>query len=222
MTRVYNNPIDLNEETKGRLFLWEGAVLETKSLLEMADRSLEALKNQGHITEERDKYIEALKTFREDTPDADILKKEFDQSYYRPFPAESECFEISNVSRLLAIVIFCQILNPGNKKKGVVASNPRSFMSPNFELSDQLTSICNSIFQSEEEHLKFKNLCSKLLEVRNTLIAHADGEAYDVKRSDYLVTMRSHRDGLKGIDFSFWLSFLEKMRVGILEVANHK
>lgn len=206
-------------EVRGRLWLWESAVLQTQQLLFLAERSRSGAEQQ-HIHDELDAYNKSLRDFARGKPDHEegVLKlsvaKEFDSQHPRAFPTWTECMTIHDACIELAIVYFSQILISGYQDTGSAAKSDKPFR------DQHLNTIASMVFPDQSDIDRFFDFCEQVLTARNKMIGHADGEAFAIEHGTPVSKMKSYRQAWEHIDLKYWASFLERLRIGILEYAN--
>ena len=206
-------------EVRGRLWLWELAVSQTQQLLFLAKRSKIGAEQQ-HIRDELNAYTKSLQDFARGRPDykegnlKSSVKKEFDAQHPRAFPTLIECMTIHDACIELAIVYFSQILNIGHADTGSAAKSDKIFR------DQHLNAIASMVFPDQPDNDRFFDFCKQILTARNKMIGHADGEAFDIQHGTPISKMKSFRQAWEHIDLTYWASFLERLRVGILEYAN--
>lgn len=197
-------------ETRGRLWLWSGALEECKRLLELAVRA-EAEMKSTTAQEKEQRFTNALHEFScaqpDYTPEMQKLSHlvAFKKIQQREFGAETDCFSITNYFRMLAIVFSCQIFNIGYGVERKAAQNTKAFV--NFHLGN----ILRTVFTTPEDREQFDRLCSQLIAARNEMIGHADARAFSIVHGHPISTMRMSIDAIQDIDFQYLASILEPL-----------
>jgi len=206
-------------EIVGRLWLWAQSISMTQQLLGLAFRA-NIGKNQDTQINERDNYIKNLNEFVKNQPDYKpdtIFSTQqimFDNIYYRPYPTWNECISMHDACVELAIVYFCQILNDGYHSDNSSASNSRAFRDFHFP------PILKRTFKNEDEFNKFEILKKQLTTARDKMIGHADGDSYSIQHGNPVSTIKGSVSLWREIDFGFWSSFLETMRIETYNYTN--
>lgn len=202
-----------------RLWLWAHSIEKTKELLNLSRRS-KIGENQSSQISERDLYIQKLNEFVKKQPDykpGTMLisqRQKFNEIYPRQFPTWSECVYINEACIELAIVYFCQIFNDGFGQENSASKNNKSFR------NEHLTILLSKVFMNEESLNKFTKLKDIILTARDKMIGHADADAYSISHGIPISTMKAPRQIWSEIDFDFWISFLEPLRIATYNYAN--
>lgn len=205
-------------ELKGRFLLWEAAISQTHHLLCIALRALEATEQENIRDQDRidtEKFHEFRKTLP-DYKEGTIYSSHyiaFDSVYKKKFPALVECFSIHDACVELAIIYFCQILNPGNPDLGNASKNDKNF------IDKYLNEIANKALTVDEAE-KFKTLCIDLKTARDKMLAHADAKEFNIQHGVSITSMKMYCQAWKNIDIKFWQSILDRLRISILEYCN--
>jgi hypothetical protein len=76
------------------------------------------------------------------------------------------------------------------------------------------------VFPDQSEIDRFFDFCKQILTARNKMIGHAAGEAFDIQHGTPISKMKSYRQAWEHIDLAYWVSFLERLRISILEYEN--
>ena len=196
-------------ELVGRLWLWSQSISKTQHLLEMAFRTNIAKQDELRI-QEHDDYANRLNEFskqefgHKEGKTLPSHRRESDELYPRPFPTWLECCAIHDAFAELAIVYFCQIFNSGRSQEGETAKNDENFR------KEHLAKILAIVFPTIEEMANFESLKVSLLTVRDKVIGHSDGEAYNITHSSPVSIKKGPNISWRNIDFEFWYSSLEK------------
>jgi hypothetical protein len=210
--------VENKNELKGRFWLWVSAISQTQDLLHLASRSFEAKDQEnivGQFKVDNDKFHEFRKTlpdYKEETMNVNHFSM-FNSIYKKKFPELVECFSIHDACIELAIVYFCQIMNPGNSDPGNASRNDRSF------IDMHLNKIASRAL-SGEEMLKFNSLCVELKTARDKMLGHADAKAFNINHGEQVSSMKMHRQSWQEIDINFWREILEKLRISTLKYSN--
>lgn len=206
-------------EILGRLRLWSYVLDECHSVLKIAKRA-ETEMNSEEAYAKHDRYSKALQEFAQTQPDyiAGTLKHShalaFEQIQQKEFPAFTDCFLIKNYCHMLAVVLFCQIFNPGYSDEGKVAGNNKTFISLHFE------SILHSLFKTPKDKSDFDALLEKCLWARDKMIGHADGKAFEVIHGTPISKMKHLHSAIEGIDFIYMEKIVKPLSNAVLEYAN--
>lgn len=205
-------------EIKGRLWLWSSAISECQTLLELADRANIAMKDE-RLEARLLKYTEGLNEFARIQPDHEEgIQKHSHSIAYRAthseeFPTFQDCLHTKNYSMMLAIVFFCQLFNQGFAQTGIAAANNKQF------IDAHLGKILDKVFVTSTERMTFDQFCDQLKNARNTMIGHADANAFEIVHGDQLSTMKHYTKAIKGLDIEYWRSFLESLRLEIMRYS---
>ncbi|MBA3680872.1 MAG: hypothetical protein H0W73_06855 [Bacteroidetes bacterium] len=213
----------MNQKTEneqvGRLWLWANAILQTQYLLKLAFRAEEAKREKFRIDEMED-YFKRLQEFAKTQPDykegstKSSHQTLFNELHSQVFPTWSECAQTYDTAIELAIIYFCQVFTSGNSLSGSVAENNKTFK------DEHLSIILDRVFQTQEEKEKFGILKTKIILARDKAIGHADGTTYEIIHGSTVSTMKGPKNYWRDIDFIFWNSFLERMRIASYNYAN--
>ncbi|MBU6995865.1 hypothetical protein [Ferrovum myxofaciens] len=205
-------------EIRGRLWLWASAISECKTILNLL-RKNEAELTSGRPAERDNDNSEAFQAFAKNQPDYTpgmqklshhIAFLEISPSAY---PASSDCFHIRNYGQMLAVVLFCQTLNKGNRHDGTVAGNTKIF------ISTHLDEIVRSLFQTEAEREEFYRLRDVCLVARDQMIGHADGAAFQLEHGYPVSRMNSLHTAVTLVDFEYMGRIMEPLRLAIMDYA---
>jgi hypothetical protein len=203
-------------ELRGRLWLWDLAVTQTQQLLFLAERSKSGAEQQ-HIRDELDAYNKSLRDFVRGKPDHEegVLRlsvvKEYDAQNRRAFPTWVECMAIHGACIELALIYFSQVLNVGHADIGSAAKRDKPFR------DQHLKAIASTVFSEKSDMDRFFNLFEQILAARDQMIGRADGKAFGIQHGNTVSTMKTYRQAWEHIDLEYWSSFLERLRIGILE-----
>lgn len=208
------------QELKGRFWLWVSAISKTQDLLYLAARSWDAL-NQENIRAQDKENIEKFHEFRKTLPDYKEGTKSlshvalFNSSHKKDFPELVECFSIHDACVELAVIYFCQILNPGNSDPGNASKNDKAFIEKHLSEIAQRALIDTA---GEIEH--FNKLCAELKTARDKMLGHADAKAFNIQHGEQISSMKLHRQAWQNIDINFWRNILERLRISTLKYCN--
>ena len=76
------------------------------------------------------------------------------------------------------------------------------------------------MFTNNDDLEKFNKLKDVIVTARNKMIGHADANAYSIRHRTPVSTMKGPKNIWRNIDFDFWVSFLEPMRIATYNYAN--
>ena len=206
-------------EIKGRLYLWHNAVSECKSILDLAKKAKEAI-YQKNIIDEDKKYMQEYHDFLETQDDYNQGSHKFShwlrfqKKHKINFPSFTDCILIETNNIMLAIVFFSQIFNMGYGDKEKAKKNSKEFV------DQHLDNILKLKF-TEEEIIKFYKLKNTILEIRNSMIGHADAKAFNIEYGNPITRMKMFSSKIRNIDLEFWIQCLEPLRLSILKYSNN-
>ncbi|MEP0547354.1 MAG: hypothetical protein ABJF88_10520 [Rhodothermales bacterium] len=209
---------EIKREIRGRLLLWHQAVATTITHVHTGNRAHQA-KTQENIRKEQDQYFAELNEYRKQQSDYEekVIEGEhmrsFDANYKRPFPTFIECYWIHQACISMAAIAFCQIFNSGYRDPGKVAANTKSFRKEHW---DQILEL---VFYDEDEKVEFNDFCERLQSIRNSMLGHADGNAYDVEHGADITRLKTMEYDVYDLDLKYWMSFLEPLRISILKYS---
>ncbi len=124
--------------------------------------------------------------------------------------SESETKRMYSSFVELAIIYFCQILNNGNPDTSKVAGNTRKFRETHWR-----TIVEASLDSAETEQLI--ELIEQLKTVRDQMLGHADGKAFDIMHFGPTVAGSTHSSGWQHIDIGFFHKVVKKLHVSFGE-----
>jgi hypothetical protein len=163
-------------ELKGRLHLWNTALLEVRVLLADACRAREARNVQpfpvGEITEA--------------------------SRGAHPFGTWIDLDQVFHSYRLLAAVFFCQMFKQGKAAAGLAAANRAQ------AIVAERDSIVATAFPIASDLERFGRLLHELEIARDEVIAHAQGDAFGITHGDTIVLSDAHSESLRKVDLGFW------------------
>lgn len=203
-------------EAQGRLMLWREAIVFSSTCLSLGIRARKATE-QDNILSEHKKYLEDREASWRQHPDYDGSlgsgkhMRIFDAQYTRPFPTWLECRHIYEACVSMAVISFCQVLSSGYPDPGKVSVNNKAFR------EEHWTKILDSAFSEAEEKNRFLIFCDRLKSIRDEMLGHADGNAYEVEHGHGIDVTR-HKTityDIYDLDLKYWTSFLEPLRLAI-------
>jgi hypothetical protein len=164
-------------EFKGRLHLWNAALLEVRLLLNDACRASAA----------RDLHA---------VPTGEIT--EASRSAH-PFGTWIDLNDVYDNYRALAAVYFCQVFKEGNAASGLAGRN----RDPSIVAErDNIVAIA---LPTADDQARFAGLLAALEAARDKVLAHADGNAFSISHSSRMVISHTHGESLRKVDLDFWL-----------------
>lgn len=189
--------------------LWAEALREASSLLDISHRA-HAARDAPETRAKDGRAHAAFGDYLARQPDGargfsfeHML--EFDATYEKEFGGLKDLAKITHSCRMLAVVLFCQILKPGNDDPGVVDSNSRSFI--NLHLGELLNIAC----MGEDERGRFQVLREQIERARDKMLGHADAKAFNVEQDLGVVKILMFHRALDGIDFEDFASLVRKL-----------
>lgn len=207
-------------EIRGRLWLWSGALNECAKILKLVGRNQREL-DSGRPLDKENIHSSAFQAWLKDQPDYKPGPINFSQviafSDIHPtdYPAFTDCFLIEKYAHMLAVVLFCQMLNSGKYHEGAVAGNTKHFV------QKHLDQILEKIFTTKDEIDKFYAFKESCLKARDGMIGHADGAAFNMRHGNPASSMKMVTSAVENIDFKYMASILEPLSKAVLEHANH-
>lgn len=120
-------------EMRGRLWLWSSALDECELILMILRRNAAEI-DSGRPSEKDQRFSAAFQEYLKSKPNyvpgkikrSDLV--EFSELHPREYPALTDCIPIQNYLRMLAVVLFCQMLNMGNYDPGRASRNIKNFV----------------------------------------------------------------------------------------------
>ena len=206
--------IKTKNEIVGRLWLWSESISKTKHLLDMAFRANIGKQDESRLNEQ-EAYRNSLNEFAQKESDYQsgiILpfhQDKFDELHPRNFPTWLECCAIHDAFVELAIVYFCQMFNSGRSQNGETAKSDDKFR------NEHLKKVLEKVFPTDIEMANFDLLNQNIATVRDKVIGHSDGAAYNITHSSPVSVLRGPNISWREIDFEFWYSFLDRMKNAI-------
>jgi hypothetical protein len=206
-------------EIRGRLWLWASAIGECKAILNLLRRN-EAELESGRPDERENESSTAFQEYARNQPDYTPGTQKlshhmtFSEILPKAYPAFTDCYQIRNYGHMLAVVLFCQTLNKGNRHEGIVAGNTKHF------ISTHLDEILKSLFQTETEIEEFYQLQDVCLTARDQMIGHADGAAFQMEHGYPVSRMKLIHTAVEPVNFEYMGHILEPLRIAIIEYAN--
>jgi hypothetical protein len=210
-----------NEEklaTRGRLRLWSQALDECQRIMKIIRRNRIEIQSERPV-QRKATWVQDFQEYLNSLPDhtpgvaTDEQHQFFSELHPPEYPDFGDCHHIEEYCRMLAVVLFCQILNNGNGAEGRVAGNTPSFRATHLE------QILSSVFTTDDERNKFNALCEACLDARNRMIGHADGEAFNLTHGDPVSTMLGISSSVRSIDFGFMEQILQPLNYAVLDHA---
>jgi hypothetical protein len=201
-----------------RLTLWLYAIEQVKISLSIQKKLKDAI-----TSDHKDKLRQSLSPNNQNKEEIiEIIKRSLSDSsnlhnFFNSFYSPDNNYEtIRDICISWAIVCFCQILTRGyeDKDKNKVKKNTIFKRNKNGKLQEE---IINIMFEGEDESEKekFRELLYELIEVRDKMLAHADGEAFEFRKIDSRVIFRSYSSSHSNIDIDYWQKCLEPMKEAI-------
>lgn len=196
---------------KGRLMLWDNALLQCSMFLSVFHRSQQEI-DSGGPKSRHSNWLEGLKEFSKQQPDYvpnDIQSKhhrEYSLKFPEAFPSFFDCYQIKNACGISAVVLFCQIFNSGYGVSEEVARNSKAFR------ADHLDKILLLIFSDETELEVFEGFRDSCIAARDNMIAHADGEAFDLEHGSPISKVKLVVSSIQDIDFHYMREITPKLR----------
>jgi hypothetical protein len=206
-------------EIRGRLWLWSAALHECSAILKISQRNETELASARPSQKEKT-FSDAFKQWRESPPgfNPGPLKlsehMEFSRLQPKEYPAFTDCIQIRDYTHMLAIVLFCQMLNPGRHHEGSVAGNTKHFIQTHLE------EILKSVFPAEPERERFEKFKEACLVARDKMIGHADGPAFDLQHGTPVSQMKMIVAAVAEIDFEYMAEILKPLSIAVMEHAN--
>lgn len=194
-------------EILGRLYLWHECVGEVIRKLKLADRAWVAT-TQSNIAAEESGYLSAFQLNVQPScgsiKSSDITR--FNAQYpIRPFPITTECTEIARSCRMLAVVIFGQTIKPGRRMLGSVANSDGTLMEPYRAI------VGHDLLTQGIDEASYRALINAVEWYRDKMLAHADGQAFEIIHSHPASSHKMIESGLDKIDFDLLLKVCEVM-----------
>ena len=204
----------MSEQIANRLKIWNKCLRETYNLLCLSIRAeYEQDSEHAHNISLSNKPLRGISISLGGKPkDNDEVQRlrsiytEFEDKKIDGlrFGSREDLRATSQYLKMMAIVMFCQILNRGDELSDIVKSNNECFFKKHFPLL-----ISHSLI-TEDEKITLNELIETIKSARNKMIAHADAGKF------YIDSTQSwtHQKSLRGIDFEFF-----RRMVGLLEMA---
>lgn len=206
-------------EIRGRLWLWSAALDECSAILKISQRNESELASERPSLKE-EVFSDAFKQWRESrpgyTPGPLKLSEHVEFSNLQPkeYPAFTDCIQIRNYTHMLAVVLFCQMLNPGRYHEGSVAGNTKHFIQTHLE------EILNAVFPAACERERFEKFKEACLVARDKMIGHADGPAFDLQHGTPVSKMKMIVTAVDGINFEYMAEILEPLSIAVMQHAS--
>lgn len=177
-------------EIVGRLGLWNNALMQCSWSLTTLFRCQEELDSGRPNTRHENSLKEHKKTSE-------------------AFPSLFDCLQIKNACGMSAVVVFCQVFNTGYPAEGVAAGNKEP------HISEHLKQIISNAFPNKDERQDFEIFLNTCETVRDEMIAHADGRAFDITHGSPVSKMRLVMSSIQDIDFRYMYSVTKKLETAI-------
>lgn len=206
-------------EIRGRLWLWSAALDECSAILKISQRNESEMQSERPSQKEKT-FSDAFQQWRESQPgytSGSLMLSEhleFSRLHQKEYPAFTDCSQIRNYTHMLAVVLFCQMLKPGNYQEGSVANNTKHFVQTHLE------EILNVVFPAAPERERFELFKDACLVARDKMIGHADGPAFDVQHGTPVSKMKMIVTAVEGIDFMYMADILKPLSMAVMEHAN--
>ena len=199
-------------EIEGRLRLWHAALEECLECIVMSQRA-DLFPSPPQETPAGKRFDRTLIGFRGSArSQADHLLSVMPhviQQSPADFPTWLGTRIISRQLRCMAAVYFCQIMNGGNAKAGLVASNTKAFR------DDHLERVVSETFPDPESRADFDQLCEQIRQARDQLLSHADGGAANMSRSPNIISHRIPSSALDDVEMDYWRDATFMLRLTI-------
>lgn len=207
-------------EMRGRLWLWSSALNECELILMILRRNAAEI-DSGRPSEKEQRFSAAFQEYLNSKPNyvpgklkhSDLV--EFTELHPKEYPAFTDCISIQNYLRMLAVVLFCQMLNRGNYDPGRASGNTKHFVETHIE------QIRNSVFSSDSAKEEFRRFCGACLTARDQMIGHADGAAFQIEHGTPVSKMKMVSASIERIDFSYMERVVKPLNRAVLEHAEH-
>jgi hypothetical protein len=188
-------------EEKGRINLWRWTLMEVDILLSTIKRAEYASVNNinDYI---KNAYYDTVSNKQSGKPtEINLIKKE--NPFLQPFPDQLELFLLPNYYRMLTIILFQQIYDGSaggrnvSKNNSPVLRETRQIIEKRFQVTEP---DCNSTIKELRHNIK---------NIRNKMLAHAEGESFNVEFGSSHTSCFLHSKGLEGIDFKLLHQFVK-------------
>lgn len=207
-------------EILGRLWLWSSALDECELILIILRRNAAEI-DSGRPSKKDQRFSAAFQEYLKSKPNhlpgklkiSDL--GEFSELHPKEYPAYTDCIPIQNYLRILAVVLFCQVLNKGNYDPGRASKNTKNFV------TIHIKQILNNVFSSDSKLEEFHRFCGACLTARDQMIGHADGAAFQIEHGIPFSKMKMISASVEGIDFSYMERVVKPLNRAVLEYAEH-
>jgi hypothetical protein len=188
-------------EKIGRLSLWNLALDQVSLLLETAQRA-RASSNDPIRRQREEVWNHQLSQFLElnkGVAGAGSFVDHLDWQAIQPcpFPSTGECYLLYDHQILLAATIFGQLYKSGSRQDRAIASN-RSMASALQEVELRMLETSSIAPQS------FYTLKNRVLYIRDKVVGHADGTAFEMKHGHPISSHKSYYSFSFDLDVPLW------------------
>ena len=200
-------------EIRGRIWLWASALEQCKRMLRLrarAQAALAPLASQEDWPYGSERHVDNKPNLSVHEP-IQLHQSKRSQHTHQTFPSVGDWQDIKDASEMSLVTLFCQVFHAGNKSAGAVAKNSKQFV------DTHLANVLAKIFATEEEIQLFYEFRNNCLTVRDQMIGHADGGAYDVRHHEVTTSMQSISSACDGIDFDYMNSVLTPLSHAVFE-----
>lgn len=197
------------QETLGRLILWDMALDEVLGILHLTSRAKVALKQENLVNERnlhnarRSEFVSKLPGRKPGTMMVSDMRL-YDSSVSRDFPIWDEVVRISDYLPALAVVYFGQIYGGGNKDSGAVAAN--NAMQGLRKRMEEFV-----VKQGIQEN-DLENLLANLTVVRDKTVAHADAKSFEMQHGFPISKINMLGRDVADLDLALWSKIATHMQ----------
>ena len=203
------------QEVQGRLLLWHLALFDTRQQISLALRA-DAATTDKKLTAEIDAFHQKVIAFKKTLPstiDARVardLELAFTLSISRPFPTLEECYQFSDSCKALALVYFCQLFNRGDAASDMAVANTKAIRDEYF------LPILEAAFPAPETRQRVEAFLEVAITNRNSMIAHADAKAFNIRHGSEHTTMNLRYLAWKDLDLDLWAQTVDALLIATL------
>ena len=206
----------------GRLALWSSTFRHCRELLKLHDRASVAYEEDESLKEECDNFFngqqaKVCELGLEGKREASQVRKLYELENPRPFPHLWEVFQIKSATIELAIVYFYQIFTdygPDESEESVAGSN---------DMGRILQDLERRAFPDRPDKKEYNKFKKQIMEIRNNMLGHANGEYYKVDHKDDVPdVMAIPMPGLSGrkIDEKYWIKVIDLLQSSLHEIES--
>lgn len=205
---------ELRADELARLYLWETAIREATSLLELANRAW-AAKDTPEVQARDAEYMQRMHEAIRSRPDYEqgVQKlshiQDFEAANPRPPGDSSDFLGFYDACRMLAVIFACQVFKSGYEEKDVIAGNSRQF------IERDLARLQDQAGFTTADRFAFCDLRRRIEAARDAMLAHADGEAFRFREIPAGFQFKLPIASLEGIDFHLLLVLLRRLEHAI-------